>query len=205
MTRLLIAPIVEGHGEVGSVRILLERIWFELLQETRGLEVLAPIRQPRDLLLRDAELRRARDLAAMKLRSAVREEDRSLALLLLDSDRKLPCELAPRLLQILEERGDVPAACVLAHPEYETWFVAAAPSLLGFLELKPHEPHLAAPEAGGVGKGWLEERFRAPKYSETLDQPRLTRTMDLRVCRERSPSFAKLCRVLESQRDPPPS
>ena len=34
MSRLRVAPIVEGHGESYCIRILLERVWGELLGES---------------------------------------------------------------------------------------------------------------------------------------------------------------------------
>ena len=45
---------------------------------------------------------------------------------------------------------------------------------------------------------WVADRFKG-HYSETVDQPALTAKMDLDLCRERSPSFDKLCRELGSQ------
>jgi hypothetical protein len=56
----------------------------------------------------------------------------------------------------------------------------------------------ADPEQQRCGKGWIEHRFKGPKYSETVDQPRLTAAMDLHLCRQHSPSFDKLCRELEA-------
>ncbi len=42
---LRVAVIVEGHGEDGAIRPLLERIWYELLGGD-GLDVLRPFRRP---------------------------------------------------------------------------------------------------------------------------------------------------------------
>lgn len=53
-------------------------------------------------------------------------------------------------------------------------------------------------------KAWIEKRIKAPKYSETVDQPAMTAAMDLKLCRSRSPSFDKLCRELEKRRDAAP-
>lgn len=91
--------------------------------------------------------------------------------------------------------GDQDAACVIANLEFETWFVAAAPSLASELRLAAHEPP-DDPEGQRLRKKWIEDRFRGARYSETLDQPRLTAKMDLNLCRARSPSFDKLCREL---------
>ena len=91
-------------------------------------------------------------------------------------------------------------ACILANVEYETWFVAAAESLRDFLDFPADATNLQAPEKARSGKGWVQRHFKGPKYSQTLDQPRLTARMDLGLCRARSPSFDKLCRELEARR-----
>jgi len=89
--------------------------------------------------------------------------------------------------------------CVLANPEYETWFVAAAESLEDFLDLGGGETLSEDPEKDGLKKAWIESRFRGLRYSETVDQPRMTAAMDLALCRSRSPSFDKLCRELSKR------
>lgn len=43
-----------------------------------------------------------------------------------------------------------------------------------------------------------QQHIRAARYSETADQPKLTHSMDLMMTRDRSPSFDKLCREIES-------
>ena len=44
-----------------------------------------------------------------------------------------------------------------------------------------------------------QRRFKGVKYSETVDQPAMTRAMNLAQCRLRSPSFDKLCRDLQGR------
>lgn len=189
-----IVPIVEGHGEVEAVRILLQRIGLELLDGIY-FEVLKPIRQHRSKLIQERELERAVRLALLKLGD--REvHGRDLILVLVDADRDLPCELGPSLLAI-GRRGEArDVACVIANVEYETWFIAAAESLHEELDLPAEIP--GNPEAHRLGKGWIKQRIKRHKYSEPIDQPRLTAKMDLRLCRTRSPSFDKLCRELEA-------
>ena len=122
-----------------------------------------------------------------------------LILLLLDADTDCPKDLVPELVTLAQEAaGSSDTTVVLAKVEYETWFVAAAESLTDFLQL-PDDGPPTDPETQGCGKGWIEERFLKPKYSETIDQVKLTASMDLQVCRGRSPSFDKLCRELESR------
>ena len=188
-----IAPIVEGQGEVEAVPILLRRVWTELLAAS-GLEVLKPVRQPRLRLARADHLMKAVALALLKLGGAG-----GLVLLLIDNDpaEEPPCELAPTLTRIVREaRSDADFACVLANPEYETWFAAAADSLRDAAEL-PQIPQDV--EAARMKKAWVQRHLRS-NYSPTVDQPALTSRMDLSLCRRRSASFDKLCRELEAFR-----
>ncbi|MEQ8790640.1 MAG: hypothetical protein RIC55_30360 [Pirellulaceae bacterium] len=67
MNRISVAPIVEGHGEVEAVRVLLERLWYELLGG-EYVHVLQPIRRPRRNLARKADFRKAMLLAVSKLK-----------------------------------------------------------------------------------------------------------------------------------------
>jgi hypothetical protein len=199
MNQLRVAAIVEGHGEYESIRALLTRIWSELLDGAQ-IEVLRPIRHKRHQLVREAELRRAVDLAAKKLLAYLPEPAvPSLILVLLDADEDKPCQLAPTLLAWARAaRSDMDIVCIVANVEYETWFIAAAESLSDYLDLDSAIPD--QPETARLGKGWIERRFRGTKYSETQDQPAMTAVMDLALCRARSPSFDKLCRELESRR-----
>jgi len=198
MNMLRIAPIVEGDGEVPAVPILLRRIGQELLGGIH-IDVLRPIPLPRSRLIENKEgaLERALGLAAAKLRNQPQTEAKPFVLLLLDADKDLACELAPRMLAIMRElRADLDVVCVLANIEFETWFVGAAESLTQYLDLAAGEPP-QFPESTRSRKGWIEKRFKGHPYKETIDQPKLTAKMDLTLCRSRCPSFDKLCRELE--------
>jgi len=198
LSRLRVLPIVEGHGEDNSVRILLQRIWGELL-EGEYIEVLKPIRGKRHKLVKAAELGKALNLGILKLRDS-NQQDPSMILVLLDADFDLPCVLGPSLSALARGiRADADISCVIANIEYESWFVAAAGSLGGFLNLPDDSEIPSDPEKGRHGKGWIQKKFRGPKYSETIDQPAMTQAMDLALCRQRSPSFDKLCRELEAR------
>ncbi|HMQ14740.1 MAG TPA: DUF4276 family protein [Phycisphaerae bacterium] len=201
MSRLRVAPIVEGHGEVAAVPILLRRIWGELLAG-EYLDVLQPVRVPRTKVVRHVdggpssvqgpELARAVALASRKIADHSDQAMPALILVLLDANSDCPAKLAPQFSDLLPSAN---VACVLARVEYETWFVGAADSLGDYLTLDDDDPAPADPEGQGCGKAWVKKRFR--RYSETVDQPRMTAQMDLKKCRERSPSFDKLCRELQ--------
>lgn len=199
MNRLRIAAIVEGHGEVQAIRTLLWRTWTELL-EGEFVGVIKPIRRPRSKLLKKEELERAIHLALLKLAEPAPVPDPTLVLVLLDAHDDPPCELGPALTErakTVHTGADV--SCVVANVEYETWFVAAAESLSDYLVLPPDESIPVSPEEARLGKGWIDGHFKGTKYSETIDQPAMTAKMDLAQCRERSPSFDKLCRELEAR------
>lgn len=71
MSRLRVAPIVEGQGEEQSVRTLLQRVWCEVVGGT-FLEVLKPIRGQRQALAGKNGLGSAVKYANLKLSAAVR-------------------------------------------------------------------------------------------------------------------------------------
>jgi hypothetical protein len=201
MKRLQVLPIVEGHGEERAVRILLERLGRELIGGSI-VEVLHPIPHPRTRLIQEQHLQRSVELAAVKLRQRTEENVPQLILLLLDAEEDPACTLAPQLLDWMRKfRGDFDSACVLAVHEYETWFAAAAESLSSYLDLKGAAAPVD-PERAKARKAWVKKHFDGVAYSETIDQPAMTASMDLQLCRERSPSFDKLCRELEKRLRP---
>ena len=86
-----IITIVEGHGEVQAVPILLRRLAVEIKPEIY-LDVPPPIRVKRQKILKEGELERAVELAARK------SEPCDGILILLDADSDCPKELAHSLL-----------------------------------------------------------------------------------------------------------
>lgn len=199
MSRLRVAVIVEGDGEVSAVPVLLRRLWLELGGEY--IDILSPpIRRKRSDFERRIELERAVGLAASKLKHATATDDPSLVLILFDRDpsQQPPCRLGPQAKDWARNAyGHLDIECVVANVEYETWFVAAAESLSKYIGLRAEEVVPEQPEEQRSGKGWIEARFKGAKYSETQDQARMSASMDLWLARRRSPSLDKLCRELE--------
>lgn len=194
----VIQPIVEGHGEVVALRVLLERIWYDGLGRGK-LDVLKPIRQPRSNLVLPQRLHSYVELAARKLAQVPTNGQRSI-LLLLDADDDLPCVLGPKLLSDVHEvRRDIDISCVVANLEYETWFAASAESLIAAGYVHEDAVISAQPEVDRQRKGWIKRHIRKGTYSETADQARLSAAIDVALARHRSPSFDKLCRELLSQ------
>lgn len=201
MSRLRVAPIVEGHGDVQAFPILLRRIWAELLGG-EYIEVLKPIRAKRDQLTKpeNPALCDTVQLAARNLLHPNRDPMPGLILVLVDAEDDLACQFGPTLLKRAQAcRSDIDITSVIANRCYETWFAAAADSLRHELDLTSDTEFPSDPETQNLRKGWVEKRIRRAKYSETFDQARLTAIMDLSQCRTKCPSFDKLCRELEGR------
>ena len=186
-----IVPIVEGHGEVDAVPVLLRRIATEL--GAPGLTIGRPIRCPRQLISKDYELGRVVDLAARRV------EAPGPVLILLDADADCPALLGPELQRrATEKRPDATIRVVLAKREYEAWFLAAVESLRERGRVTAGAAVPEDPEEIQGAKEYLERLMgRGGVYSETIDQPALSAMFDLRQARTRSPSFDKLWREME--------
>ncbi|ETW97885.1 MAG: hypothetical protein ETSY1_21010 [Candidatus Entotheonella factor] len=189
---LRVVSIVEGHGDVEAVPLLLRRIFYDLLGRA-DVMVLRSIRVPKTKLVKSGELERAVELAARQT------QDGDAVLILIDADDDCPAELAPQLLsRATETRADRHIRVVLANKEYEAWFLAAVESIAGHRHLRPDLTPPAAPETIRDAKGWLTQYSRPQTaYRETLDQPALTQIFDLNQART-CPSFDKLCRDMAS-------
>jgi hypothetical protein len=182
------ACIVEGHGEVEALPILLRRLIVRI-DPTAQAEVSPPIRVPRDRLLKPDELERAVELASRKVGSG------GALLLLLDSEDDCPAQLGPTLLRrSIAARSDLPIAVVLPKHEFEAWFLAAATSLAGNRGLPSDLQPPPSPETVRGAKEWLSRQMPlGRRYVETLDQPALASKFDLELARS-APSFDKCWR-----------
>lgn len=187
-----IVTIVEGHGEVEALPLLLRRIAAEA-SEMRYLDVLPPIRVKRQKILKPGEFERALELAA---RQTTRDDG---ILILLDAENDCPRELAKTLLtRATAARPDRRVRVVLPKRMYEAWFLAASQSIAGQRGLETTLVAPLDPEANPNPKAWLSERMPPGRsYRESLDQPALTSRLDLRAACS-SPSLRKLCRDVAS-------
>lgn len=119
-----IVPIVEGHGEVSAVPVLLRRL---LLEMNKGhIQINQPDRNPRSTLVQPGGIEFAVQRAADNAGPS------GAILVLLDSDDDPPCVLGPQLMQrAVNSRSDRRVMIALAEVEFETWFLASAESLAG--------------------------------------------------------------------------
>ena len=186
-----IQPIVEGHGEVAALPVLLRRL-LELAQ-VWDVRVRKPIREQRSRLAKRALLERVVQLART-------QEGCRAILIVLDGDRDCPAELGPRLLEwAAGPAADTPCEVVIAHREYEAWFLASLPSLRGVRGIRPDTEAHPDPEAQRGAKEALEARM-APGlgYLERTDQPALSAEFSLPEAYRASRSFRKLTASVRS-------
>jgi len=184
-----IACIVEGHGEVKALPVMLRRLAERL--GVFDLQLPEPIRVPRARFLnRDDEFERMVALASLKA------ADDGLVLIVLDADDDCPVTLSrdvsAKALPVL--RGAAHSV-VVANREYESWLIAASPSLAskrGLPDVLDPPPNS---EALRDAKGWLSERMVANSgncYRPVVDQAALSAVVDLDAALAQSRSLRKL-------------
>lgn len=187
-----LVSIVEGDGEVGAIPILVRRI-AEVVDPTSYVDCPRPIRVPRGkLIAKPDEMERAVRLARLEAGES------GAILVVLDSDGDPPCQLGPNLHRRVKTfAGDMDTGVVVAHREFEAWFLAAAESLRGHRGLPADLVGPPYPESIADAKRWLRERMPpGRRYRETADQPALAAIFDLQAAR-RAGSFDKFYREVE--------
>lgn len=164
---MIIQPIVEGHGEVPAVPVLLRRLIER--GQVYQFTVASPIRRKRTELVAEASLRKSVELARLT-------PGCSAILILFDADDDCPSEIAPQLEAWAKDAaGGIPCAIVMANREYEAWFIASIESLRGKQRIREDADSHPNPETPRNAKGQLEKRMLAgSSYQETADQAPLT-------------------------------
>lgn len=188
---VFLAPIVEGQGEVTAVPVLLNRLAYQGAAFPGGFVVNNPIRIKLYKFINDEEY----FFKYCSLAAAKAAKYQGHVLIILDCDDACPAQLGPALQARAEAvRGDVSWIVALAHREFESWFLAAAPSLAGCCGLPSPLEAPDDPASLRDAKGWLSHRM-ADKYDPIRHQARMCACVDLDMAR-RSPSFDRLCRKL---------
>ena len=146
-----------------------------------------PIRKPRNQLVRKTELKKA-------VRLALLQSECSAVLILFDGNSDCPAELGQIVKEwASEEAGDMPCEVVIAHREYEAWFLASIESMQGYRRILADAQSHPNPEQPRGAKGQLEARMEAgATYLETTDQPALSAKFSLATTHRRCRSFRKL-------------
>jgi hypothetical protein len=192
MSAVFIAPIVEGKGEVEAVPKLLHRLHRQSLRQ--GVLLVNPaIRVKAVSFVNDENyFRRYVELASRKAQA----QPRGNVMILLDCEDDCAGNLGPQLLaRARKVHSQIPFTVVLAHREYETWFVAAAPSLRLVAGLPADLEAPPAPEAIRGAKEWLAARMPAG-YDPPNHQPLFTEHFSLAQAAG-VPCFARLQRKVE--------
>jgi len=184
-----IAPIVEGHAEVQSVRVLLRRIFAKI--ERSDVQVVRPFRVKRTRIVRPGELERA-------VKQAIRDRENVRGVLvLLDADDDCPAKLEPCLLKRCKNATPLPVRVVLANREFEGWFLGAKESLRGVRGIREDAAAPVDPEAIRGAKERISGNMVGSRYLEVDDQPALAARMNLEMAKQRCPSFERLLRNVE--------
>lgn len=183
--------VVEGHGEVAALPILLRSVLANLGRY--DVTILKPIRQKRDRLASASfqDLERGIALAVLNGADAV--------LVVCDSDSACAATLGPSMNARALANSAVPVSVVLAVAEFESWLLAAVESLKNHQLVRGDASFLDDPDEVNNPKAYLERRILVDgsHYSETVDQPSLTAALDVGLARSRSRSFDKLWREVE--------
>lgn len=184
-----IYPIVEGHGEVQAVPVLLRRLLAEA--QCHRVEVGRPIRRTQAQFRSKEEVEKAVKLALM-------QPDCAAVVILFDGEDDCPMEVAEKTRAWAQgTAGRVPCDVVIAYREYETWFLSAVESLRGKCGISGVADAPDDPESRRDAKGALEEFMPERRaYSETLDQPAMSAVFDMGRAHRRSRSFRKLVKAV---------
>jgi hypothetical protein len=178
-----IQPIVEGAGETEALPALLRR-----LQEVSGAYTLTfkrPLRRKRSELVDEEPLRNAIGLALRQGCEGI--------LILFDSDKDCPKEIAPRVQAWARaEAPHIPCEVVLAHCEYEAWFLGSLESLRGHRRIRTDAVSLADPESIRGAKERLRALATSGTYNPTRDQAPLTALFDLAAAHRNCRSFRRM-------------
>ncbi|MBI4372067.1 MAG: DUF4276 family protein [Elusimicrobia bacterium] len=184
-----IYPIVEGHGEVQAVPILLRRLLAEA--QCHRVEVGRPIRRTQAQF-------RSKEAVETAVKLALLQPDCAAVVILFDGEDDCPKEVAEKARAWARgAAGTVPCDVVIAYREYETWFLSAVESLRGKCGISDVATSPDNPESKRDAKGALEEFMPERRaYSETLDQPAMSAAFDMGQAHHRSRSFRKLVKAL---------
>lgn len=186
---MIIQTLVEGEGDEGAVPLLLRR----LLEASGASPVIfaRPIRRHRSEFVNESQIRRAIQVALRQERGC------DGILIVFDSDKDCPKELVAKVQDWAkaEARG-VPCEVVIAHCEFEAWFLGSLESLRGHRGIREDAKSIPDPEMVRGAKEKLSGSMIPGKiYTETLDQPALASRFDLAAAHRNCRSFRRMVRA----------
>ena len=167
----IVAPMVEGYGDVPAVRVLLNRMAHQLA-------VANPVRHGRGQLAQREGLRRAAAIAVANI------AERGAILLLIDADDDCAATKALELANWLKaDFGHVFSRVVFVVKEFEAWIVGGD-AIYGVDD----------PDRAGNLEGRIREVHG--KYKKSVDQPKYIFRADLDRLRTVSRSFRRFDKVV---------
>ena len=183
-----IQPIVEGYGEVDAVPVLLRRLLNDAGVFT--IQINSPIRKRRTELADEDQIRKLVCLARL-------QENCGAILILFDSDDDCPAHLGPQVQDWAQAAAiGLPCEVVLAHREFESWFLAAIESLRGKRGVRDDAQSHPDPETPRDAKGQLQQQLsKGRSYSETADQSAMTANFDLAMTYGKCRSFRRMVKA----------
>lgn len=184
--------IVEGHGDVEAVRVLI-RSFAHNVASNYDFELLEPMRISRGKILDEAELGRAVQLANLRLR----DFDVRWLFAVFDSDDECPVVLATAAHQIISSRSvNLETSVVIADKEFESWFLCALDVIRAGNRLRSGVQLVQDSAAIRDAKGYFERNFlpSGAYYSEAIDQARFSSFFNFNLDGNRS--FEKLKKEL---------
>ena len=178
-----IAVLVEGHGEMEAMPILIRRLLHE--QDIYDIEIARPVRLARGRFLKEDWLNRSASLASSKC-----EREAHGLLVVFDADADCPVKAAEKCLELLEDKRNV--GVIVAHHEFEAWFLASLSSLQGRRGISEEAHFDGNPDEVVNPKRVISHHMVGSRtYIETVDQAPLAQLMSLELA-DRSRSFRKL-------------
>jgi hypothetical protein len=185
----MIQPIVEGHGEVEAVPVLLRR----LLADAGIFEQIAPsIRKRRSDFNDKTKVKKA-------VRLAMIQPECEAILIIFDADDDCPKNFAEKVSGwAREEAGLLPCEVVIPNREFEAWFLGGLSGLAGHRSIYANAEDQRDPERWRDAKGKLEEFMENSAYSETLHQPGFSDQFSFKGAFQNSRSFRRMCHALET-------
>lgn len=184
-----LVPVVEGDGEIDAVPLLLRRLlqrderWDWSIGKARRIGGIGKLRK---------------ELASVLQRLTMAPGCDAI-LILMDLDDGCPVEVAAELAQSARALAlRCPVAIVLAHREYEAWFLASLPTIAGHYDLPAGLVYEGVIEGRRNVKGWLSDQMPPGRiYKETVHQAGCTNLIDIDLAVANSRSFRRFVVAVE--------
>lgn len=174
-----VVTIVEGHGDIDAVSLLVRRV-AESIDASIAVRIPVRLRSTKGQLCNRESFKAKLEIARRYVGPG------GSVLVIMDADGDCPKEINERLTGWAgSDHADLMVGVVIVKREMESWFLAGSDlwdkDRLGDAECF-HDP-----------KGWVAEHLIKGHYAETIDQPRMAAKLDIEKAKEAG-SFSKFVR-----------